>query len=293
MDKYSTPYHIWARKTGNLPDFEGNEFTKWDTILEPHILDEAEKILGEPIQRPDAAFQESEPFCVEAGFHKLQNSPLFCNLDGWFYDSDDNLCVIDAKASGDDTGWGSPWTAQVPDNYYLQVQAQLVCASAKIGYLARWDRNTCETSIYRIDRDEEAIGLILEAARDFWINYVTANTPPDKPPYPEASVILSRTAANATKTIELDPELVQAERDARNAKEEAEAKHDEMKARIALALGDAKVGLAGKFKVQQILVKTQRLDAKAVEAKFPEVYAGCLTESSHARLDIREVKEKK
>lgn len=294
MDKYNTPYHIWARKTDNLPDFEGNEYTKWGTILEPHILDEAELLLGQKITRPNPLLQDDNPEHIDAGFHRHPDAPLFCNLDGWFTDNaTQKLAVIDAKASGDDTNWGTPWTDKVPDNYYLQIQAQLACTGAGIGYLARWDRFTCETSLYLIERDEEAIGLILEAARDFWNNYVLTNTPPNRPPFPEPSLILQRTAANASKTIELDPAIVQAERDARKAKEEAEAKHDEAKARVALALGDAKVGLAGMFKVQQILVKTKRLDAGAVQAKFPDVYEGCLVESQYAKLDIREVKEKK
>lgn len=293
MDKYQTPYHVWARKTGNLADFEGNEFTKWGTILEPHILNEAAAQLGVFITRPDPEFQAGHPDHHLAGFHRHPDAPLFCNLDGWFLDPACDLCVIDAKASGDDTGWGAPWTSQVPDHYYLQIQAQIACTGAKLGYLARWDRHTCETSIYTIPADQEAIGLILETARDFWDNYVKTNTPPDRPPYPEAAVILSRTAANASVTIELDPALVQAERDARKAKQEAEEAHEAARARVALALGDAKVGLAGKFKVQQSIVKTKRLDGDAVKAKFPDVYEGCLVESGYAKLDIREVKEKK
>ena len=68
VNPYSTAYDVWLDKTGKLEPWDGNDATSIGNILEPSILDEAERRWGELNRQ-----------VVVKDIH----SPVAATLDGW------------------------------------------------------------------------------------------------------------------------------------------------------------------------------------------------------------------
>lgn len=164
LNAHKTPYDLWLDKTGqqSVP-FEGNEFTYWGNVLEPVVADRLAEETGYKLRRHGRTITAKDyPF-------------MGCHLD---YKVTALPTVVEIKTGGYFTKdqWGESGSDQVPDNYLIQVQHQMICTGYKQALVAvllggqefRW---------YQINYDADLAQLIIEKLTAFW-QYVVNRVPP-------------------------------------------------------------------------------------------------------------------
>lgn len=158
---WQSPVDVWQQKVGLIEPSPETPLTRWRTLLEPVIAEEAERVTGRKFRRLARAVR----------YHDWPI--LFAHLD-----RTSSEAILECKSSMTTRGWGETGTAEVPDHVALQVQAQLACAgketavvAALIGYRDfRW---------YEVPRDRALFeDHVLPLLREFW-TLVETNTPPE------------------------------------------------------------------------------------------------------------------
>ena len=177
MNEYSSPYTVWAEKTGKLPPFEGNEWTKLGNDLEDYV---------------------AKRFCEASGLKVINDKAT------WRNDKYPHLHAnIDRKVVGMKAGVECKLTSELnakkykdgefPDRFYAQC-VEYLCVTEfkkwflvvliygkgiKIYQMTRIPNDVvpewCEASVYVDDTEIEALA---KAGNDFWVNHVETNIPP-------------------------------------------------------------------------------------------------------------------
>lgn len=177
MNAYSSPYTVWAEKTGKLPAFEGNEWTRLGNDLEGYVAER---------------FCEASGLKVAKDNHTWRNSKyphLHANIDRRVVGMKAGMeCKLTSELNAKKYVNG-----EFPDRFYAQCVEYLCVTEFERWFLAvliygkgiriyqmtripndevpEW----CEASVYVDDAEIEALA---KATGDFWNNYVLTNTPP-------------------------------------------------------------------------------------------------------------------
>jgi putative phage-type endonuclease len=215
---------LWFEKKYGTNMSKGNESTYWGNKLEQIVLDEAEQRLGTKIVDRQ---------------RWLRVGDIGATLDGRLESSG---AVIDAKTSGivgpgNLSAWGDEMTDSIPENYLVQIQAQLLVTGAELGYIAALIGNR-GFSIFQIEPHAELMAAIQAKAAEF-IASLSGDVAPDEPPTLET---LKRIKRQPNKVIpqstELDDLYEQFESANTNAKAAVDLK-ETFQRQILAKLGDA------------------------------------------------------
>lgn len=160
LNNYTTPYSLWAEKTGRLPGFEGNLATEVGTFLEEFVAKKFEEETGKKVRKSNLSFLNS--------------------LYPWA------IANIDREVVGEDAGLEIKTTdsmnlkkfkgGEYPTNYYCQCVHYMAITGKKRWYLAVLIGNR-EFKWFTIERDEAEIEALMTAEEEFW-KYVQNDTPP-------------------------------------------------------------------------------------------------------------------
>lgn len=232
LSRYTSPFEVWAVKTGRLQPFEGNEATRIGQRLEPLILDDAEADLGK-LERD-----------VEVDHGGI---PLRATLDGAVAASGE---VVECKTAGFTGPLSSDWgdeglvevEGQIPVAYYVQIQSQLLCTKSELAHLYAWLAGR-GMARYKVVPDAPLFGVIEERVAAWWKTHIVEGVAPPMTGTPLK--VLSKLSRNE-ETIELPPEIgaLLDRRDVEKAAASAAKKQlDDLDAQIIQALGDADTGV--------------------------------------------------
>ena len=177
MNEYASPYTIWAEKTGKLPPFEGNEWTRLGNDLEGYVAQRFSEVSGLKVMNDNTTWRNDKYPHLHANFDRRvvgMKAGVECKLTSEF----------NAKKYKN---------GEFPDRFYAQCVEYLTVTEFEKWYLAvliygkgikiyqmtripndvvpEW----CEASVYIEDGEIEALA---KATGDFWNNYVVTNTPP-------------------------------------------------------------------------------------------------------------------
>jgi len=166
ISPWATPYDIYLQIVEDVQQ-PPTEAMYWGTVLEEKIR---------------------QRYIELSGYHVQCNLPqvthpvyefLTAHLDGLV---DDLQAVLEIKQANDDTDWGQPGTDQVPPYYLTQVIDYMAIMDLFLAIVVvLFGGNRLE--IYRIHRDKELEGNIIEELCKFWQDHIK----PKKPPPPGAS----------------------------------------------------------------------------------------------------------
>lgn len=177
LNPFSSPYALWAEKTGKTPPFEGNLATDVGTYLEDFIAKRFESESGKKVRRANQSFlNDRYPWAI---------------------------ANIDRDIVGEDSGLECKSTSalntrrfrdgEFPTNYYCQCVHYLAVTEKTRWYLAvlignsdfkmyqltRSERDACpewcESSVYISD---EEIDALMTAEEVFWEGNVKKDIPP-------------------------------------------------------------------------------------------------------------------
>lgn len=238
---------------------EPTEAMELGNIVEPLIIAHAAKQLGVRVEEQREIVSASHPF-------------IGCTLDALILDRPE---AIEAKLAMTSEGWGEEDTDQVPDQYQIQCQHQILVGGLERVWLFALRPAFGRIGIrrYRIEPNAALCGAITDACTDFWTNHVVPGVPPTDAP-PPMRILASLERAEG-KSIPFDEKFGKIADEWERAKGEAKAweeRADEVKKALIFGLGDAELGVLPdgrrfSFKEQE----RRSLDTKALGAAHPDI----------------------
>lgn len=160
LNNFSSPYSVWAEKTGRVEGFGGNLATEVGAYLEDFVAKKFEAVTGKKVRRVNRSFWNT-------------NYP-------WA------LANIDREIIGENAGLEIKTTStlnlkkfkngEYPDNYYVQCVHYLAVTGKDRWYLAVLIGNS-DFRWFVIERDEAEITALMQSEEAFW-QHVTDDTPP-------------------------------------------------------------------------------------------------------------------
>lgn len=160
LNAYSSPYSLWAEKTGRVPGFAGNLATEVGTYLEEFVAQKFAQETGKKVRKCNQSFLNSQyPFAI-------------ANIDREIIGEDAGLEI----KTTDSLNMKKFSGGEYPANYYAQMVHYLAVTGKQRWYLAVLIGNK-EFKWFVIERDEAEIAALMTAERDFW-ELVKTDTPP-------------------------------------------------------------------------------------------------------------------
>lgn len=256
LNPFSSPYALWAEKTGQIPGFAGNLATEVGTYLEEFV---------------------AQKFAAETGKKVRKCKQSFFNTDYPFA-----IANIDREIVGEDAGLEIKTTSELnmkkfkggeyPANYYCQCVHYMAMTGKKRWYLAVLISNR-DFRWFTIERDEAEIAALMEAEADFW-ELVKTRTPPAADSsrattetietfYPESrdeTVDLTLESAALAQYIALGKQIA-----------ELKAMQDEAANKIKSFMGDAGGGECDGFRVSWKSSTRRTFDSKRFAQDNPDI----------------------
>lgn len=249
LNPRTTPWQVWADKTGRLEPEPSTAAQRAGLLYERAILDYAEDVLGDAdrdvlVTCPTAPMAATCDAIIRSTGH-----PVEAKTTG-----------ITGPVFGD---WGEEFSDDVPEYYAIQVHAQLVCTRAEIAHLFALvaGRGTLQ---FVIERNDRIADILQEHATRWWDTHIVRDIPPDITSTP--SDVVKRLRREEGKRIQLPSlDLLDQYEQARQQRLDAEKIEDAAKAALLSSLGDAELGEASDGRL--VSFKQTTRNEKAREAR--------------------------
>lgn len=161
LNAFSSPYALWAEKTGRVPGFTGNLATEVGTFLEEFVAQKFAAVTGKKVRKCNQSFFNSDyPFAI-------------ANIDREIVGEDAGLEI----KTTDSINLKKFKNGEYPANYYAQIVHYMAITGKKRWYLAVLIGNR-EFLWFTIERDEAEITALMNAEAAFW-KHVETDTPPE------------------------------------------------------------------------------------------------------------------
>lgn len=259
LDRYRSPFDVYADKLGLKPEEPDNEAMRQGRDLEHYVAERFMETTGKKVRRRNAMLQHPE------------HTFMIANIDRWVIGENAGLeCKTTSILNRTKFAQG-----EFPPNHYVQCVHYMAVTGAERWYLAVLVLNK-GFHVFTIERDEAEIQALIEAEKYFWEDHVLKQIPPDpdgsestfeviKQLFPEAKereqVALFGQEERIEKFLSLDAQV-----------KELEKKRDKFKQELQLALGDAEIGQAQGYLVEWKNQIRQNLDTKKLKSEQAEIY---------------------
>ena len=183
LNSFSSPYSLWAEKTGKIPGFAGNLATEVGTFLEEFVAQKFAQETGKKVRKCNMSFLNSQyPWAI-------------ANIDREIVGEDAGLEI----KTTDSMNLKRFKDGEYPENYYAQMVHYLAVTGKKRWYLAVLIGNK-EFKWFTLERDEDEIAALMAAEESFW-DHVKSDTPPAVDGVQATSEALSTIYANNDDSI--------------------------------------------------------------------------------------------
>lgn len=258
VDPWRTAHDVYLSKVHDLADLAGEALDRGNDF-EDGLVQWAARQLGREID-------EIQPHCVDAGPGILCAHP-----DAILAGSPRQ--GVEAKTTSLPKEYGPEGTDQVPERVIVQAHVQMYCAGLKTVWvpvlLAEFDRLT--RRLYRVDRDDDLVRVVVDGCVRFWRDHVQTETPPEGT---LASVqTLKRIRRAPESWAEIEPGLVERYEAAREAVKAADVEKGEAWSELVAAAGDAEGLDYGDPQYVYTYREQSRngIDAAALRREHPEI----------------------
>ena len=278
MNPYASAFSVWAEKTGQGPEFQGNISTRTGTLLEDLVAKLFMEETGKKVQRLNFTLvNEKYPFAC-------------ANIDREIIGED---AVLECKTTNSFVNVKKFRTGEYPEQWYAQITHYLAVTGAKKAYLAVLSECR-DFRIFELERDEDEIKALMDAEADFWNTYVLPKkTPPVDGHSATSEAIKKLFTVDDGNTADLSGmESVFEQRKALSEHIKGlKTQLDELDNDLKLLMGSNSKGVCGRFSVSWKTQKTSGLDRDAIKADFPDIdFSQYATQSRVFR--VTEKKEK-
>ena len=270
LSPFTSPWSLWAEKTGAVPGFGGNLATEVGTYLEAFVAHKFEEETGKSVRR--------------------RNFSMINDQYPWA------IANIDREVVGEDAGLEIKTTSELsmkrfkngeyPEQYYCQCVHYMAVTGKARWYLAVLIGNR-DFRIFLIERDEEEIQALMDAEKAFWNGYVLTNTPPPADGTTATTNAMAAMYSQGDEAIQVD--ITGLEEVLRNYQEltasikQMEEAKDECANTIKAALGEATEGISSGYRVTWSNGTRKSLDSKKLAADHPELNLSAYYKVSNTR----------
>ena len=160
LSDYSSPYTVWAEKTGRIPEKEDNEAMRQGRDLEQYVADRFCEQTGKKVRRVNAIIKNDRYPFAHANIDRAvigEHAGLECKTT--------SVLNLRKFANG-----------EYPANYYVQCVHYMAVTGAEKWYLAVLVLGR-DFLVYEIPRDDDEIAALMQSESEFW-ELVKCNTPP-------------------------------------------------------------------------------------------------------------------
>ena len=257
MNSFSSPFSVWAEKTGQVPEFEGNLRTEVGTYLEEFVAQKFEDETGKQVRRCNLSLVNDDyPFAI-------------ANVDRMLVGEDAGLEIKTTSALNLKAFKGGEY----PDNYYVQCVHYMAVTGKNKWYLAVLIGNS-DFKIFEINRDEAEIKALMDAEKEFWYSYVcTRKAPPVDGNIATTDTIKQLFGDPNEVRVDLNGlEDVFVQRKALNAQiKTLKEQLDSLDNQIKVIMGNATNGSCGPWSVSWKLQGTSGLDRDRIRMDYPGI----------------------
>lgn len=257
LNPYNSPFSVWAEKTGQAPEFEGNLATEVGTYLEEFVAQKFEDETGKTVRR--------------------------CNLSLVNDDYPWAIANVDRMVVGEDAGLEIKTTSELnmksfkngeyPATYYTQCVHYLAVSSKARWYLAVLIGNR-EFKIFTIERDQAEIDALMQAEKSFWNDYVVRGaTPPVDGHSATTEAIRKIFPQEMLPEADLSDcyDLFASRKALVESKKQITAQIDAIENDLKVRMGLAATGKCGAFSVSWKTQRSSALDREAIKADYPDI----------------------
>lgn len=259
LDRYRSPFAVYADKLGLSPEREDNEAMRQGRDLEDYVAQRFTEATGKKVRRCNDTLQHPEYPRLLANIDRLvvgEKALLECKTTS---------VLNKAKFA----------QGEYPPNYYVQCMHYLAVTGLQRCYLAVLVLNQ-GFHVFTVDRDEDEIAALIAAEMRFWDAHVAKQVPPlpdgtesassvIKGLYPEAREKEATTLYGQEQKIKTYLELT-AQIDA------LEKERDATKQALQLELGNAEVGHAHGYQVEWRNQSRRNLDTDRLKKEQTALY---------------------
>jgi putative phage-type endonuclease len=252
LSPYDSPFALYHRKRGDLPEIEDTDAMERGRVLEPYIADRFARLHPEFIvdgdgralyAHPDRPWQMATP-------DRLLQESATCGIaehDGVF--EIENVAVLETKTdAGSDDAWGDDGTDQIPVHYRCQVLWQMDVLGVTAGYVACLAMRSWKLRVYELTMDDQAqadLRLMRIEALAFLDRLNGCGGPPDVDWRPQTAAALKHLHPSVEdRDAHIGRQLEISYRAALRRYREAGRRKDEMTNRLRQAMGTARRAVA-------------------------------------------------
>jgi len=259
ISPFKTAYQVYQEKRKEVEDWQGNETTDWGKRMEPAIRQWYSDKTGRSVRLPDGIiYHQKYPF-------------MLASLDGFT----DDQRGIEIKTARSGKGWGEPGTNEIPDYYAVQCHHYMIVTGFPV-FDVPVSIMGGSPELYEVPADKEIHEIIIDAAANFWQRVVDGN-PPEPVTYADAVARFGK--SNASGIVIARREAVEFSESlyvVRSKIDDLEAKEEELKGKLIIALGDNGDVLAddgGNVLLTYKMAKGKSdIDVKLLKKEMPDVY---------------------
>lgn len=229
VDPWKNSYDVWLDKTGRLEDREPNDAMKAGSRLERSVLAFAHEHLGALVRNQ---------------YRSMPEAFLGANIDA-LVKADGT--PVEAKTSGITSGyasdeWGEPGTDQCPKHVIVQAHCHMLVTDADHCHVPALLGGR-GFNMYLVERDRGLCEIIVEFCRDFWLQNVQADTPPEN--VVPSLDLLKRVRREPASCVPISGDLVADWLAKKELSRQAAESAEQSAAALLAAMGDAEAGDAG------------------------------------------------
>ncbi len=174
LSRYSTPLELYLRKTGELPEWEGNVATRLGTKLEPIIVSEFTEQSGIEVKQYPAPMMRHPKYDF-----------LFATPDALLAD-DEGLECKSTSFQASKNQWGEELTDEIPTEYLCQCQMGMAVTGYGCWHVACLVDGR-HLRCFVVFRNDALIEQLIDAAHELW-KRIQSRQPPE-PDYDHASTL--------------------------------------------------------------------------------------------------------
>ena len=258
LNPYRTAIQVYYDKTSDTIGEFDNEAMRQGRDLEEYVARRFCEAAGKKVRRANAMFYDEK------------NSFMLADVDR----------MIVGENAGLECKTASPYMADhwrddnIPLSYLIQCYHYMSVCNADAWYIAVVIYGK-DFKYYRIERDDEAIELIIRIEKDFWYNHIIPKVLPDPDGSKTAdSAIAERFKVSQNITIPLSGfnDRLQRRQELIKVMDHMEREKRQIDQELKLYLGDAEVAENDKYRVSWRNISRNSLDEKRLKEEQPQIY---------------------
>lgn len=237
LSPWRSPLDVWKDKVGQAEPQEINEKMEWGILLEDLVARKWARTFGKLVRRVNQVLRHPLlPMVanIDRAIHEAGTMPV---VNGQFRTKEFLECKTASEYSKH--LWGEEGTDEIPEYYITQCLHYLGITGCDVCHVAVLIGGS-DFRAYKVLRDDEAIGIMWDAAAKWWRDYVVTRNPPPPRTIEEAQALFPRHKDAKSITVsEHTKGLILSLRAMQEVRKDAENKEKELKDLIASEMRDA------------------------------------------------------